>query len=590
MSCSQGDGPAGEPADDVNRCSYVHDVSNFEDVDGPEWRCPRDAEPGHGRCGFHLDPADTPDGWDGGTALLDALTDGQADRDARRENRRFFGAKLEALVLDHVSLGGPDNYPIDLRDVHVTGDVDLTKAVVDLPLWLEAATVAGDVSLHRTRFAEHVSLDGLTCNGDVVADRATFDRNLDAEELTVDGDVDFRGAVFDHYVGFIGSRIRGDFSLHNATVGDHAHLHHLQVGGEADFSNGDFTRRFWCFHSTFEGPVEMEKATVAGPAFFDHTSFEGAVNYWNTTFEGRVRWKEAVFHADLVADHLTTESTARFPRAEFHAAVDLSHLQADAGLWVSEPTAVPNEGDEVRVDLQHATLPDGRLDVAAGGTVSYDLTCATLGDVDISLSRPDDLIFYRFDRTNFDGFDFAGYHDALDRNRWRLDSPSPDETLDSTRGEETYLKAKNGAKLVGDATAAAEFYRLELTHRRRNHAARARADDSWSDRLTAAGRWTASALLDLTTGYGERPWRVIGSSVLVIGLFVVIYAAAFESAPYGSAFGYLVFSVESFVALVLGGAPPIEQPLIRFVAQVEGFMGAFFIALFVFTLTRSVQR
>lgn len=244
MSRSQGEDPLDEPTADPDRCSYVHNVSDFSDVDGAEWQCPREVEPGYDRCGFHLAPTETPDGWDSGAALLGELSTEQTERNVRREKRRFFGSQFEEIVLDYVSLRGSGNYPVDLRDVHVDGDVNLTKAVIDLPLWLDTATVTGDVSLHRTRFAEHVSLNGLTCDGNLSADRATFDRNLDAEELTVNGDVDCRGAVFDHYVGFIGSQIQGDFSLHNVTVGDHAHVHDLQVGGEADFSNGDFSHRF----------------------------------------------------------------------------------------------------------------------------------------------------------------------------------------------------------------------------------------------------------------------------------------------------------------------------------------------------------
>jgi hypothetical protein len=52
----------------------------------------------------------------------------------------------------------------------------------------------------------------------------------------------------------------------------------------------------------------------------------------------------------------------------------------------------------------------------------------------------------------------------------------------------------------------------------------------------------------------------------------------------------VILSLESFVGLVLGGAEPIGNPWVRLLASIEGFMGAFFIALFVFALTRSIHR
>lgn len=51
-----------------------------------------------------------------------------------------------------------------------------------------------------------------------------------------------------------------------------------------------------------------------------------------------------------------------------------------------------------------------------------------------------------------------------------------------------------------------------------------------------------------------------------------------------------MLSVQSFVALVLGGAARTETPAVRLLAHFEGFLGAFFHAPFVFRLPRFVQR
>lgn len=53
---------------------------------------------------------------------------------------------------------------------------------------------------------------------------------------------------------------------------------------------------------------------------------------------------------------------------------------------------------------------------------------------------------------------------------------------------------------------------------------------------------------------------------------------------------YLLFSFQRFITFILG--PPPSPPLfgLRLASAVEGFIGAFFVALFVFTLTRSIDR
>lgn len=153
------------------------------------------------------------------------------------------------------------------------------------------------------------------------------------------------------------------------------------------------------------------------------------------------------------------------------------------------------------------------------------------------------------------------------------------------RLEATYLRARNGADAVGDATAAGEFYIKEMYYRRKQHRARI-GNDGW---LWPTYDWGSNCLLALSSVYGERPGRVMGiASGLIVG-FAIVFAGLMRDQPYDQPFGYVILSLESFVTLVLGGAEDVPSG-IRFIAQVEGFLGGFLIALFVFTLTRSLHR
>ena len=100
----------------------------------------------------------------------------------------------------------------------------------------------------------------------------------------------------------------------------------------------------------------------------------------------------------------------------------------------------------------------------------------------------------------------------------------------------------------------------------------------------------ANGLLGLTSGYGESPSRVIATAMAIVSVFSVLFAVIRPNPPYGSALGYPVLSLESFVTLFLNTSETFNEPLVRLIAEVEGFLGAFLVALFVFTLTRSIHR
>jgi len=162
--------------------------------------------------------------------------------------------------------------------------------------------------------------------------------------------------------------------------------------------------------------------------------------------------------------------------------------------------------------------------------------------------------------------------------------PTPDQR------EATLLMAKNGADRVGDSRSTSEFFIREKRATRACHAARARTADSFGARAIAGYDWGSNVLFSICAGYGERPRRVLGISVGIILAFAAAYAVWLPEPPYGRPAGYAILSLESFVTLVLGGAAAIPDPNVRLLAQGQGFIGAFLIALFVVTLARSIDR
>lgn len=83
---------------------------------------------------------------------------------------------------------------------------------------------------------------------------------------------------------------------------------------------------------------------------------------------------------------------------------------------------------------------------------------------------------------------------------------------------------------------------------------------------------------------------------MLITAFAVLYAIGFQTGnaptPYTDSpiLGSLLLSGESFVTLVHSPGATIPTTPLRTLAVIEGFLGSFAIALFLFTLTRAVHR
>lgn len=444
-----------------------------------------------------------------------------------REAKQFIGAQFGPIDLAHTIVECEDNQPIDLRHATFAGEANWTYAIVRQPLRLEGAVFEAEPKFVETRFENEVYLSK---------------------------------ARFEAGARFIEARVR---------------------------------EGAWCYKTAF-GDVDFSMASFQGPVDFTEASFERC-HFRTATFEDRADFTQATFeHAMLWGTRFS--EAAVFDGATLPSRVNLSHATFEDTCSFADPTVL--DGTPV-VDLTDATIDGGALHQPDTDRVLYDLTAGTLGDISLAEESPPPDLFdhYRILNTTFDGFDFGQYRETLHATDWDLHTIAPHPELDTDAApspgvlEGTYLKAKNGANRIGDTRAAAEFFRKEMTYRRHQYRPRiSDTDTNWRRRLQALWRWSANRLLDVTAGYGERPSRVVFTSITVVLTFTLLFWLTTPAPPYDTILGYLIISLESFITLVLGGAAEITHPGIRLLAEIEGFVGAFLIALFVFTLTRSIHR
>ena len=112
-----------------------------------------------------------------------------------------------------------------------------------------------------------------------------------------------------------------------------------------------------------------------------------------------------------------------------------------------------------------------------------------------------------------------------------------------------------------------------------------------------------SKLVDYFCGYGEKPIRVIGFSMILILLFATLYfvvglSASGELIRFNPQWGFidnlhsyfssLYFSVVTFTTLGYGDLVPVG--FARTLAALEAFLGSFTLALFVVVFVKKMTR
>jgi hypothetical protein len=106
-------------------------------------------------------------------------------------------------------------------------------------------------------------------------------------------------------------------------------------------------------------------------------------------------------------------------------------------------------------------------------------------------------------------------------------------------------------------------------------------------------RYLPSLLMDLFSGYTEKPNRVIVASLALVFLFGFIYYA-FDVPMKSGVLDYarasfwesVYFSFITFTTVGYGDYTPRPEAWFRLLACVEAFSGPFMAGLYIFTLTR----
>lgn len=565
---------------------------------------------------------------------FDAATfEGPADFDEAtfRDDVRFDGATFEEEVTFRAAeCHGDSNH---LED-NTTFSGATFRAAVSF-----RESKFGFTRFNGVDFRDDAVFQEATFTGDATFDSAVFDALADFDEVRFEGDTafddvafrgrtDFRGASFDggartlvDDASFAGATFAADATFHHATFRyvtfadaafeGAADFESATFDGDADFPDAAFTREAGFDEARFREDADFSSVRFDGPCTFRGCEFDGGANH----LKDDLSFANARF-ADDVDFHDAEISAANFEGAGFGGTVDCSDC------IVAERIDMAARGldDDAFVDFTRAKLPSGRIVQPAEGWVRYDLTLASIGNVDLEAEREPDrrqlLDYFRFCRTEFDEFDghtfdFSGHREYLDRNAWTIhafDEPSsegvvdsdadrdsdaatePDYALEMTPAaiEVTYLKAKQSAQSVGDMKTAGEFRVKRQQYSRRKNLEVVRDPDAglWT-RTKNLGRAAENCFLGSTCGHGMRPMR-IGIAFAIAPLFFAIpytFGGSLFETQAESFTENLYFSYISYTTIGYGDLSP-EGPLARLLAASEAYLSTILAALLVYALVK----
>jgi hypothetical protein len=534
---------------------------------------------------------------------------------------------------------------LNLQETVVGGALNLERATVHGGAVLICATVDGSVALDNARFAGRCNLAKAELDGGVSADRVTVDGLLSFERATVSDTVTAENADVGGQTTFDGAEVGGVVELTNVVFDGSVTFTQTIFTSDVTFDGSVF--RSAVDFSSVEADIASFADCTFAVATFQEIDAE-TLSFADATVETNLDLEAAAVTAALSLSGAAVNGCCDLSKATLPSGGDfedatigaLRAKRTAAGDTLGFVGTIIEEGTFFEVDLPPSA---GRIDFARGELQSgriifrdtpavFDFTDSTIGNVLIE-GGEDCFDYLRLVQTSFEGFEFSRHKDELETAGWKLhglveDAAVPEQDYDpqevpdggtkssreavtaadlkhaSTDGpdrhrsvddllpgrlENTYLKAKNGANDIGDNSAAAEFFLREMYYRRVKYTRLLRATPLSRSSPRLASKWIGNMLLNVSCGYGERPFRTVGIAGIISITFAVLYWALGIEVPYSGGIGYLTFSLDSFVSLVLG-PPETTDSLTTFLVALESFLGGFVIALFVFALTRSVNR
>jgi len=365
-------------------------------------------------------------------------------------------------------------------------------------------------------------------------DVATY-RNANFGEVTFEGYADFSGSTFQKCVGFIRATFKEGASFIGSTFEE-----------EAFFRNVTFKKMASFMVATFGGYADFAKATFKGDALFNEANFEVEAYFGHATFKRRALFNEATFEREeAYFGRATFEEDANFRAKSFVKDVIFKEISVLPGKKLN----LKVENNKGTTSFKRAFLKNVYLDIDSDKDVLIDFTDALLMDTKIKKDQIENHILQ-------------------------------EKKNEFSEAQQVYLLLKNNFHSIGKYNEESWAFKKEKDMERKDNC-----------HFKTLHKWLWSCFLNGIFGYGEQPGKVIVTAFLIILLFSFLFMTSgisnvgIEQITSNNFFDCIYFSTITFTTLGYGDFRPLEG-VGRILAGSEAFIGAFMMALFVYTFAR----
>lgn len=625
---------------DSNRINTIEESKLDEDG---KWHCPHAVSGDKDFCPFHSPDSNKEDISQEFKRIVHGELRDWEEYESPERRLEFIDASFEEFTVQYTTLSTNSNFPVDLRYSTFLGRFDISHSQIQQPLKLDGCDFENGLLAVKTTF--HNELDLRDARISEFSEEVCYDVTAGRTQRVIGGcgfpgsrflaDARFTYSQFD--IGtFYNSLFQGEIEFTNVMISTALDIEMSTIDGTLKIDGTKVQRLLLtstiCNREVFVGVDEINKVNMENAIFNKSVIFrDNRLSSFNSN--------GASFKEKLIIKDITFDDTIAIHEANINK---LSVISPESGQNISELSFKKSKikageielfkSDRSPVPFSNEDTVDHNSDIK-NNEIVVNLSNTTISEVDFHYANNSVWKYIILDETKFDGFEFQNYIDDLEVINYNihissqfaesiLDDPSIEynsikvkhsnlhkslirilqgvkipRTNEITKNPvSTFLQAKNGASQAGDVYTASEFFIREYYFRQQQAKEKMkRATARSENKMRSFLRWASYAFLATTSVYGERARRVAGFSVAIILFFSVIYSivwmviATGPQPPYDGPGGALLLSIESFTTLVHGGTV-VMDPIVRLIADVEGFLGAFFIALFVFTLTRSIHR
>ena len=231
------------------------------------------------------------------------------------DEENLFDRILRSRFLETILLHEPFRSAIPRQGVHIIGAyfpnrIDLSDASIDRPLRLEQSRFELNVKLLRLTTSTFISFQGSILKGRLYMDSATVGGDLLLSEKAEFNAVDLEGANIGGRIAMVGSKFKGNLDMDSATVGGElllsdkaefkaVYLAEAKIDGQIDMTDSKFKGKLSMYGATVGGDLVM-----SGGAYFDTVDLVGAniggvIDMIGSKFKGELSMDSATVGGDL---------------------------------------------------------------------------------------------------------------------------------------------------------------------------------------------------------------------------------------------------------------------------------------------------